>query len=98
ESRELAVFSGVSTLYASIDLTRAKNGEYLFFDAAGAQLTIAPVDTGGTSARYALWESANSPKSGLIHSLLLAKNIRGIPGLDSIDAIEAYISQQWNQS
>lgn len=97
ESRELAVFSGVSTLYASIDLTRAKNGEYLFFDAAGTQLTIAPVDTGGTSARYALWETTHSPKSGLIHSLLLAKSIRGISGLDNADAIEAYISQQWNQ-
>lgn len=96
DSRELAVFQGISSLYNSIDLGRARNGDYLFFDADGASLTLAPVDSEDKPGRYALWETAGERKATLISSLLLTRSVRGIPGMESTEAVEAHISQRIN--
>ncbi|XTZ38094.1 DcrB-related protein [Salmonella enterica] len=96
DSRELAVFQGISGLYASIDLSRARNGDYLFFDASGVPLMLAPITSGNSTGRYALWEIAGDKKSTLISSLLLARSVRGIPGMENTKAIETYISQRIN--
>jgi hypothetical protein len=34
---------------------------------------------------------------GLISSLLLARSVRGIDGLDTTEAVEAYLSQRINE-
>ncbi|MDQ1214064.1 DcrB-related protein [Pantoea anthophila] len=95
DSRELAVFQGIAGLYASIELTRARNGDYLFFDASGATLVLSPVGGGEGATRYALWETTDR-KTTIIPSLLLTKRVRGIPGMESTAEVEAYISQQVN--
>lgn len=97
DSREFFVFKGISELYASINLTRARNGDYLFFDSNGASLMLAPVLRGGSAGRYALWEIAGSKKSAIISSLLLAQSIRGISGIETLSALEDYISQRMNR-
>ena len=93
----MAVFQGIAGLYADIDLTRAKSGDYLFFDAAGAPLSLAPAGTGSGTVRYALWGKRGSRRSTLISSLLLARSIRGIPGMETLEAIEDHISRQVNR-
>lgn len=97
ETRELMVFSGIAALYAGINLVRAKEGEYLFFDDKGERLTLAPVGGEHASGRYALWETAGAQKQTLIPSLLLAKSVSGIPGLETTDAIEAHVSARMNR-
>ncbi|ADP13320.1 hypothetical protein EJP617_B050 (plasmid) [Erwinia sp. Ejp617] len=96
DSRELALFQGISDLYASIALNRARNGDYLFFDADGAPLTLAPVTSGNGTGRYALWDITGSRKGAVISSLLLARNVRGIRGMETTEAVEAYISRRIN--
>jgi hypothetical protein len=96
DSRELSVFQGISSLYSSISLTRARNGDYLFFSGNGAALSMAPLSTGPRDVRYALWEMAGSREGAIISSLLMARSVRGIPGLESREAVEAYISQRIN--
>lgn len=96
DSRELAIFQGISELYDLISLERARNGDYLFFDASGAPLKPAPVTAGDGAGRFALWEMAGNKTSTLIPSLLLAKTIKGVPGMETVEAVEAYISQRIN--
>jgi len=96
DSRELALFQGISDLYASIDLKRARNGDYLFFDADGAPLTLTPVICGNGTGQYALWDITGSRKGAVISSLLLTRNVRGIRGMETMEAVEAYISQRIN--
>lgn len=96
DSRELAIFQGISDLYNSIDIGRARNGDYLFFDERGAQLTLAPVISGDHPGRYALWEKVGERKVTIISSLLLNRSVRGIPGMENAEAVEAYISQRIN--
>ena len=97
ESRELRVFQGMTALYASVDLNRAKKGDYLFFDSGGHRLSIGPVAGNDNVTRYALWKTAEGQQQTMIHCLLLAKSVRGIPGLENNDAIEAWLCQQINQ-
>ncbi|GLR07807.1 hypothetical protein COO59_10350 [Mixta theicola] len=97
ESRELLVFQGMASLYASVDLNRAKQGDYLFFDSGGHRLSIGPVAREDNVTRYALWKTAEGQKQTMIHTLLLAKSVRGIPGLETADAIEVWLCQQINQ-
>lgn len=97
ESRELRVFQGMASLYASVNLTRARQGDYLFFDSGGHRLNIGPVDRKDNVTRYALWKAVAGQPQTMIHALLLAKSVRGIAGLESADAIEAWLCQQINQ-
>ncbi|WP_241606804.1 DcrB-related protein [Rosenbergiella epipactidis] len=96
DNRELALFQGIHSLYEKIDLQRAKNGDYLFFDADGASLILAPITSNNGIERYALWELNGSRKGAIISSLLLARNIRGVKGMDSLEAVEDYISLRVN--
>ena len=66
DSRELTVFSSISDLYSSIDLSRARNGSYLFFDAAGEPLMLSPIPDGEHASRFALWEITGARIPGLI--------------------------------
>lgn len=97
DSRELRVFQGMDALYSAVDLERAKSGDYLFFSSDGSRLSLAPVATDDRLTRYALWKSADQQQQSIISSLLLAKRVQGIPGLENADAIEAWICQQINQ-
>lgn len=97
DSRELNVFPSISDLYSSIDLSRARNGSYLFFDAAGEPLMLSPISDGEHAGRFALWEMTGARRPGLISSLLLARSVRGIDGLDTTEAVEAYLSQRMNE-
>jgi len=96
DSREVSIFEGIAALYASINLERAKNGDYLFFDANGAPLTLAPVTSGNGAGRYALWENTDRKKGALISSLLLARSIRGTHEIQTIAALEDHISRRVN--
>ncbi|WP_231564372.1 DcrB-related protein [Enterobacter sp. Bisph1] len=97
DSRELSVFPSISDLYSTIDLNRARNGSYLFFDAAGDPLMLSPIPDGEHTGRFALWEMTGARIPGLISSLLLARSVRGIDGLDTTEAVEAYLSQRMNE-
>lgn len=77
-------------------MSRARNGDYLFYDANGAPLMLAPIVSGNSAGRYALWEINSNQKTTIISSLLLARSVRGIPGMETIEAIEAYITQRLN--
>lgn len=97
DSRELNVFPSISDLYSSIDLSRARNGNYLFFDAVGEPLMLSPIPDGEHAGRFALWEMAGTRRLGLISSLLLARTVRGIDGLDTTEVVEAYLRQRINE-
>uniref|UniRef100_UPI003BAB72A6 hypothetical protein n=1 Tax=Phytobacter massiliensis TaxID=1485952 RepID=UPI003BAB72A6 len=68
----------------------------LFFDAEGALLIQAPVTSADGTGRYALWNITGGRKGAVISSLLLARNVRGIRGIETTEAIEAYINQRSN--
>ncbi|MFK3880607.1 DcrB-related protein [Pantoea agglomerans] len=97
DSRELTVFPSISDLYSSIDLIRARNGSYLFFDTAGEPLMLSSIPDGEHAGRFALWQMTGAKIPGLISSLLLARSVRGIDGLDTTEAVEAYLSQRINE-
>lgn len=97
DSRELSVFSGIPDLYRGVNLTRAKHGDYLFFDKDGHSLMLAPVNSGDDSERYGLWEIDGEQRTNLVDSLLLAKSVRGIPGIETINDVESYIVKRMNQ-
>lgn len=56
------------------------------------------IPDGEHAGRFALWEMTGARIPGRISSLLLARSVRGIDGLDTTEAIEAYLSQRMNEN
>lgn len=93
DSKELFVFEKLNALYQHINLQRALNGAYLFYDAAGEPLHIAPLPkiVEQETTRYALWTSSPRKAQQMASVLLLCRSVKGSSMLNTIEAITAFI-------
>ncbi|WP_342754835.1 DcrB-related protein [Pantoea sp. MBD-2R] len=93
DSKELFVFETLNGLYQHIDLQRALNGAYLFYDAAGNPLHIAPLPKvmEQETTRYALWTTSPKRAQQMSSVLLLCRSVKGSQVLNTTEAIAAFI-------
>ncbi|WP_345830329.1 DcrB-related protein [Erwinia sp. HDF1-3R] len=93
DSKELFVFETLNGLYQHIDLQRALNGAYLFYDAAGHPLHIAPLPKAREqeTTRYALWTTSPKRAQQMSSVMLVCRSIKGSSMLNTAEAIAAFI-------
>lgn len=93
DSKVIFVFEKLSELYKHIDLQRALNGAYLFYDATGKPLHIAPLPNSveQETTRYALWTTSPKKAQQMSSILLICRSVKGPPTLNTIEAIRAFI-------
>lgn len=98
DSKELFVFETLNDLYQHINLQRALNGAYLFYDATGNPLHIAPLPKAveQEATRYALWTSSPRKAQHILSILLVCRSVKGPATLNTIDAITAFIRSNRN--
>ncbi|RLM04476.1 hypothetical protein BIY27_22325 [Gibbsiella quercinecans] len=96
DSKCLFVFSNLNTLYQNIDLTRALNDSYMFFDCKGSPLHIAPVNQ-TVPLRYALWTTAPHQAQELDAILPLCRSINGLDYMSDIETISTFIQSNRNR-
>lgn len=92
DTKVLTAHETVTLLYQNVDLKRALNGSYLFFDSAGSPLHIAALNN-EEPLRYALWTSPHRKKSSLRDILGMAKAFKGPAGLASEQQILAFLQR-----
>lgn len=92
DTKVLTAHETVTLLYQNVDLKRALNGSYLFFDSAGSPLHIAALNN-EEPLRYALWTSPHRKKSSLRDILGMAKAFKGPAGLASEQKILAFLQR-----
>ncbi|MCJ7925676.1 MAG: DcrB-related protein [Pantoea vagans] len=92
DTKVLTAHETVTLLYQNVDLKRALNGSYLFFDSAGSPLHIAALNN-EEPLRYALWTSLHRKKSSLRDILGMAKAFKGPAGLASEQQILAFLQR-----
>jgi hypothetical protein len=88
----LAAHETVTLLYQNVDLKRALNGSYLFFDSAGNPLHIAALNN-EEPLRYALWTSPHRKNSSVRDVLGMAKAFKGPADLASEQQILAFLQR-----
>lgn len=92
DSKILSVHETVDALYRHVDLKRALNGNYLFYDNAGNSLHIAALNS-EEPLRYALWTSTGKNLSSLAQIIGAAKGIEGPQELNSQALILAFLQR-----
>lgn len=92
DNKVLTAHETVTLLYQNVDLKRALNGSYLFFDSAGSPLHIAALNN-EEPLRYALWTSPHRKSSSLKHILGAAKAFEGPADLASEQHILAFLQR-----
>ncbi|MCG8711034.1 DcrB-related protein [Brenneria sp. 4F2] len=97
DSKELFVFTALNNLYQHINLQRALNDCYLFFDCAGNPLHIAPVAE-EHPVRYALWTTSPIQAQSLEVQLPLCRSVSGPTHLQDIPTITAFIRHNREQA
>jgi len=92
DTKVLTAHETVTLLYQNVDLKRALNGNYLFFDSAGRPLHIAALNN-EEPLRYALWTSPHRKNSSLRDVLGMAKAFKGPAELSSEQQILAFLQR-----
>lgn len=92
DTKVLTAHETVTLLYQNVDLKRALNGGYLFFDSAGSPLHIAALNN-EEPLRYALWTSPHRKSSSLRDVLGMAKAFKGPAELSSEQQILAFLQR-----
>lgn len=92
DTKVLTAHETVTLLYQNVDLKRALNGSYLFFDSAGSPLHIAALKN-EEPLRYALWTSPYRKSSSLRDILGMAKAFKGPANLASEQQILAFLQR-----
>ncbi|EXU77416.1 DcrB-related protein [Erwinia mallotivora] len=93
DSKELFVFETLNSLYQYIDLQRALNGGYLFYDASGNPLHISalPKATEHDVTRYALWTTSPEKAQHMSSVLLVCRAVKGSTMLNTTEAVAEFI-------
>ncbi|MEB5972960.1 DcrB-related protein [Pantoea dispersa] len=92
DTKILTAHEGVNALYQHVDLKRALNGSYLFYDKAGNPLHIAALNN-EEPLRYALWTSVGKNLSSLTQMIGIAKAIEGPEELSGEKQILAFLQR-----
>jgi len=93
DTKIITAHEGVNALYQHVDLKRALNGNYLFFDSKGNPLHIAALND-EEPIRYALWHSPGSKASSLLNNIGIAKGFDGPERLSSEEQVIAFLLRQ----
>lgn len=93
DSKDLFVFERLNDLYQHIDLQRALNGAYLFYDAMGNPLHIAalPKIVEQETTRYALWTTSPRKAQQMTSILLVCRSVKSSSRLNTTEEISAFI-------
>lgn len=92
DNKVLTAHETVTLLYQNVDLKRALNGSYLFFDSAGSPLHIAALNN-EEPLRYALWTSPHRKNSSVRDILGMAKSFEGPADLASEQQILTFLQR-----
>ncbi|WP_205950412.1 DcrB-related protein [Pantoea stewartii] len=93
DTKIITAHEGVNALYQHVDLKRALNGNYFFFDSKGNPLHIAALND-EEPIRYALWHSPGSKASSLLNNIGIAKGFDGPERLSSEEQVIAFLLRQ----
>jgi len=93
DTKVLTAHETVTLLYQNVELKRALNGSYLFFDSAGSPLRIAALNN-EEPLRYALWTAPDRKTASLRNILGMAKVFKGPAELSSEQQILAFLQRQ----
>lgn len=91
DSKCLLVFKELSELHQHVDVPRALNGGYLFFDQKGNPLHIAPVSE-QHPVRYGLWTTSPQKAQTLSSLLPVCRSVKGSGSLNDLRAIEVFLT------
>ncbi|ORM70495.1 DcrB-related protein [Pantoea rwandensis] len=92
DTKILTAHETVNSLYQHVDLKRALNGHYLFFNSAGQSLHIAALND-QEPLRYALWTSPGRHNSSLSGVIDVVKQFEGPEELNSEEQIRAFLQR-----